>query len=204
MRATVLSAGILGGPLWVGPAVADTLTPFTAVLNGAQETPPVASPSQGVAFLTFNKHNSDLCYAISYSPLGGTETVAHFHGPGAPGQAAGILHDISPSPSPVGSPKDGCVSLSKDEAKLLKKGLIYINIHSSMAAAGEIRGQVLPTKGIKYKADPIGGSPSGAFLEVTYGRRPNTLRSAPETHGRHVPPDVSVGATGATPGDAAR
>jgi hypothetical protein len=151
--------------LWVAPVAADTLEPYTAVLNGAQETPPVPSPSQGVAFLTFNKTNSDLCYAISYSPLGGTELVAHFHGPAAPGQAADILHDITPSPSPVGSPKNGCVTLTKDQTKLLAKGLVYINVHSSIAPGGEIRGQVLPVKGVKYKnVDPI-GSPSGAFTD---------------------------------------
>jgi hypothetical protein len=46
----------------------------------------------------------------------------------------------------------------------LSKGLLYINIHSSAATSGEIRGQVLPVKGVKYKAPAI-GSPSGAFLD---------------------------------------
>jgi hypothetical protein len=151
--------------LWVAPVAADTLEPFTAVINGAQETPAVASPSQGVAFLTFDKDNSDLCYAISYSALGGTELVAHFHGPAAPGQPAGILHEISPSPSPLGSPKNGCVTLTKDEAKLLAKGLLYINIHSTLAPGGEIRGQVLPVKGVKYKNVPPIASPNGAFVD---------------------------------------
>jgi hypothetical protein len=167
-RATALGVAALSiaaTALIGGPARADTLEPYTALINGAQETPPVASPSQGVAFLTFNKNSSDLCYAISYSPLGGTELVAHFHGPAAPGQAAGILHDISPSPSPLGSPKNGCVTLSKDETKLLAKGLIYINVHSSIAPAGEIRGQVLPVKGVKYKNVPPISSPSGAFAD---------------------------------------
>jgi len=149
--------------LWAGPAAADQLSTFTALLNGAQETPPVASPSQGVAFMTFNKDNSNLCYAISYSPLASTEILAHFHGPAAPGQAAPVLHNISPSPSPFGSPKHGCVVLTKDEIKLLKKGQLYINVHSTTAPNGEIRGQVLPEKP-KYKAPAI-GSTSGAFLD---------------------------------------
>jgi hypothetical protein len=144
-------------------AAADQLTAFTALLNGAQENPSVASPSQGMAFMTFNKDNSNLCYAISFSPLQGNEILAHFHGPAAPGQNAPVLHDISPSPSPFGSPKRGCVTITKDEAKLLKKGLFYINIHSSTATGGEIRGQVLPEKA-KYKAPAI-GSVSGAFLD---------------------------------------
>ena len=145
------------------PAAADTLFPFTAVLNGAQETPPVPSPSTGVAFLTFNKTTSDLCYAISYTALGGAETVAHFHS-APPGQPGPIVKDITPSPSPVGSPKNGCVNLDKAQTKDLKSGLFYINVHSSIAPGGEIRGQVLAVKGTKYKAPAI-SSPSGAFLD---------------------------------------
>ena len=147
------------------PAMADTLLPFTALLNGAQETPPVASPSQGVAFLTLNKDTSQVCYAISFSPLQAAEILAHFHGPAAPGQPAAILHNISPAPSPLGSPKNGCITFSNGDIKNLKKGLLYINIHSTFATAGEIRGQVLPTKGVRYPKVPPIGSPSPAFLD---------------------------------------
>src|SRR5262249_24946548 len=163
-RAAPLAALALAS-LPVVPATADTLFPFTALLNGAQETPPVNSPSQGVGFFTLNKETDALCYAISFSPLGGTELVAHIHGPGAPGQAAPILHNISPSPSPLGSPKHGCVTLTNDEVGLLKKGLLYANVHSSIATNGEIRGQILPTKGVKYAKVPPIGSPCGAFVD---------------------------------------
>jgi len=169
MTLPVLASSLLTTALWVGPVAADSLQAFLAVLNGAQETPPNTSPSTGVAFLTFNKTNSNLCYAISYTPLAGTEQVAHFHAE-APGQAGPIVKDISPLPSPVGSPKQGCVVLDKAQTKSLNKGLFYINIHSSPspccpnAPLGEIRGQVLIQKGSKYKTDPI-PSPSGAFLD---------------------------------------
>jgi CHRD domain-containing protein len=33
----------------------------------------------------------------------------------------------------------------------LKKGLFYINVHSEMFPAGEIRGQVLPINGVKTR-----------------------------------------------------
>ena len=150
--------------LWHAPVKADTLEAFTAVLNGAQETPPVHSPSQGVAFVTLDKDTSMVCYALSYSPLGGEETVAHFHGPGAPGQSADVLVGITPSPSPIGSPKQGCVPFDKASIKNLRKGLVYMNVHSSIAPLGEIRGQVMPNK-IKYKNVPPIASPSGAFVD---------------------------------------
>jgi hypothetical protein len=108
----------------------------------AKEPPPTQSPSTGVAFLTFNKDNSNLCYAISYTPLAGTEILAHFHGPAMKGDVAGpgvaspVLHNITngtpPGPSPVGSPKQGCVVVSdKQQQKDLKNGLWYINVHAT-------------------------------------------------------------------------
>ena len=148
-----------------GPSAAETLVPFTAVLNGAQENPPQSSPSQGVAQVLLVKETNSVCYRISYSPLLGTEILAHFHGPASPSENASILVDISPSPTPLGSPKHGCVTFTKDQVKLLTKGLVYINIHSSAATGGEIRGQVFPVKGVKYGKVPAPASPSGAFLD---------------------------------------
>jgi hypothetical protein len=151
------------GVLQASPAAAETLVTFTALLNGPQETPPQPSPSQGVALVLLVKETKSVCYRLSYSALAGTELVAHFHGPGAPGVSAPILVPITPSPSPVGSPKHGCVTFTKDQVKLLTKGLMYLNVHSTVAPLGEIRGQVLPTK-VKYTKVTPPASPSGAFL----------------------------------------
>jgi CHRD domain-containing protein len=153
------------GSLCVRPAAAETLVAFTAVLNGAQETPvPIESPSQGVALVLLVKETNKVCYRLSYSPLGGTENLAHFHGPGAPGVTAPVLVEITPAVSPIGSPKHGCVDFTKDQVKLLVKGLVYLNVHSTpLAPTGEIRGQVLPTN-VKYTKVDAPASPSGAFL----------------------------------------
>jgi hypothetical protein len=164
-KATAVALAIAASLVGRSPASADSLEPFMALLNGAQEAPPVPSPSTGVAFLTFNKDNANLCYAISYTPLSSNELVAHFHGPAAPGQTADVVKDISPSPSPFGSPKNGCVELDKQQTKDLRKGLWYINVHTDDHPTGEIRGQVLPVKGIKYKNVPPIESPSGAFVD---------------------------------------
>lgn len=151
-------------------ARADTLLPFTVLLNGAQETPPVSSPSQGVALVTYNTTQKMLCYALSYSPLSSPETVAHFHDPGAPTVPAPVVFPITPSPSPVGSPKDGCVGpLSKQQEKDLKKGLFYLNVHSEEHPAGEIRGQVLPEKGKFQNVSSTTTTPTTSTTTTTIG-----------------------------------
>ncbi len=174
----ILVCGVLG--LGGNPARADTLAAYQALLNGAQESPPASSPSQGVAFVTYNKTTKMLCYSMSFSPLAGTELVAHIHGPAQPGPCGTdacngtVLLDITggTGPSPVGNPKAGCVGpLSKDDLKNLNKGLLYFNIHTTMFPLGEIRGQIFPIAGLQYKkAVAISGavvspSPSGAFLD---------------------------------------
>lgn len=114
---------------------------FIAVLNSGQEmqTPKPDSNAQGVALMTLDNTTRKLCYAISYSPLAGRETAAHFHGPASAGQSAGVLFPITPT----GSPKTGCVGpLKGKDAANLKKGLFYINVHSDVFPSGELRGQV--------------------------------------------------------------
>jgi CHRD domain len=168
-RAMVLLLGVSMavplGALLARPAAAETLIAFDCLLNGAQENPPVNSPSQGVALVLLVKETNKVCYRLSFSPLAGTEILAHFHAPGAPGVNAPIIVNIDPpGPSPIGSPKHGCVDFTKDQVKMLTKGLVYINVHSTVATGGEIRGQVLPTK-VKYTKVTAPSSPSGAFLD---------------------------------------
>lgn len=118
---------------------------FIAVLNSGQEiqTPKPASNAQGTALMTLDNKTKMLCYSISFLDLVGGETAAHFHGPASAGENAPILYFITPDVSPPGSPKTGCVGpLSNQHVRDLKKGLFYINVHSSEFPAGETRGQV--------------------------------------------------------------
>jgi len=129
-------------------AQAQSVGTFTAVLQPTQVVPPIlTSNAFGNAHMTFDIATSILCYSISYTDAGAAqfasgETVAHFH-LGAPGVSGGVIFDISPLPSPVGSPKQGCVGpLTAADRTNLIAGLWYINIHSNNHPAGEIRGQV--------------------------------------------------------------
>jgi hypothetical protein len=116
---------------------------FVTVLNGGQVVPPSTSNAMGVGFLTFENATKRLCYSISYSGLEGHETEAHLHG-GSSGESNAVLYDLVP----LQSPKLGCVGpLKAVEEKLLRSGRLYINIHTDVWVAGELRGQVLPIPG---------------------------------------------------------
>lgn len=118
-----------------------------AVINGGQESAGGVSDAFGVGFFTFDSETAMLCYAINYTDLAAEEVGAHFHGPAQPGEDADVLFDIS---TPAGSPKEGCVGpLSNQERNFLKKGRLYVNVHSSLAPAGEIRGQLVQLKEAK-------------------------------------------------------
>ena len=58
--------------------------------------------------------------------------------------SAAILFGLTPVP---GNPKNGCVGPFATGAvkKALKKGLLYLNIHTNQNPNGEIRGQIIPT-----------------------------------------------------------
>ncbi len=145
-------ASLLILAMWAVPASADDT--FIAVLNSGQEIqdPKPDSNALGNALMTFQKSTGLLCYSISFTSLGTMEIAAHFHAPATAGVNASVLFSITPGPSPVGSPKTGCVGpLSKQEQKDLRGGLFYINVHSTDFPAGEIRGQVLRIKGARTR-----------------------------------------------------
>lgn len=146
--ATVLALGL--------PGIASAAKfSFIAVLNSGQEiqTPKPDSNSQGNALMTLDTRTGLLCYSISYLDPVGTETAAHFHAPASAGENAPIVFVITPDVSPVGSPKTGCVGpLTAQHMGDLKRGLFYINVHSTVFPGGEIRGQVFRMIDAKTRA----------------------------------------------------
>ncbi len=120
-----------------------TIIPLQASLDGLQETPPVATPATGSASLTFNDVSKLLSWNISYQNLIGTLSNAHFHGPAAVGVPAGVVLGIPLSPGGATSGSlVGSATLNATQETQLLAGLWYINVHSTFAPGGEIRGQV--------------------------------------------------------------
>ncbi len=94
----------------------------------------------GTAAVTFDDTTSILSWDISWSGLSGTTTVAHFHGPAAPGVNAGV--QVPLIGSPPDNPNIGSAMITMAQATDLLAGLWYVNVHSDAFTGGEIRGQV--------------------------------------------------------------
>lgn len=125
------------------PAAA-LVIPLTSSLDGAQANAGAGtgSTATGTASLTFDDQTNLLTWSGSYSGLGSSFLVAHFHGPAAPGFNAGVALGISVVGDTSGT-FNGSSTLSAGDAADLLAGLWYINIHSTTFTGGEIRGQVL-------------------------------------------------------------
>jgi len=121
------------------------LIPIQATLTGAGEVPPNNSPAKGLMTGTFDTDTNTLTWTVTYSGLSGAPIGAHFHGPVSylgltPEENAPIQVG---TPGNLASPFHGVAQISADQAKDLKDGRYYFNLHSTKIPGGEIRGPVV-------------------------------------------------------------
>jgi hypothetical protein len=140
IRTSLLAAVFAVG--FLSAASAATLN-FKATMTGKDEVPPTTSTGSGDVMATLNTATKQLNYTMTYMGLTGPATAAHFHGPAAPGQNAGVVIPIGTNPP---SPSSGTVTLTDDQMKDLEAGKWYANVHTAANKGGEIRGQVLQVK----------------------------------------------------------
>lgn len=142
------------------------LTGFQEVFAGGGG---VSTPGQGTFRAEINEASGLITYTLKYSGLTGTVTQSHLHF-GQHHTSGGISVWIcqtvtNPAPAPAGaSPVPQCAAEVSGEilaanvigpagqgiaagelAELLaaiKAGTVYVNVHSSLFPAGEIRGQL--------------------------------------------------------------
>jgi hypothetical protein len=163
---SLMIAGFLFGLVFAEPSHA---IPFTASLDGPSESPPVLSPGTGSALVEFDTIAHTLSIELTFSGLIGTTTVAHIHccvaAPGTvgvatypgtfPGFPAGVTSGIysgtwdltnSASFTTGFLAAAGGTASGADAALLagLVAGEAYVNIHTSFAGGGEIRGFLQP------------------------------------------------------------
>jgi hypothetical protein len=146
-------------------------TVFRAVLTGAGETPPVATPGSGWARVSFNSRDYSMTVRLAFADLVGTTTVAHIHCCTAtPG--SGTAGAATTTPSFVGFPSGvqagrfvatyDMVDASSYSSGFLAahggsardayetfvhgvdEGYAYLNIHTTFKGSGEIAGFLTP------------------------------------------------------------
>ena len=144
-RLGILPAGFLGLALCAATAQAAPLA-FKVPLSGAEQVPAVKTKGIGIANFIYDPATRELRWFIAYRSLSGPVTMAHLHGPAAQGKNAGVQVWLSMQGRPVESPLRGHVTLTPEQAAQFTAGQWYVNLHTQMHPAGEIRGQVLLPK----------------------------------------------------------
>ena len=119
--------------------------PIQANLSGGGEVPANNSPAKGVMEGTFDTDTNTLTWTVTYSGLSSPPIGAHFHGPVSylgltPEENAPIQVG---TPGNLASPFHGVAKIDDTQAKDLKDGRWYFNLHSKNFLAGEIRGPVV-------------------------------------------------------------
>ena len=128
-----------------GPQALALKIPIAASLSGGGEVPPNDSPAKGLMEGTFDTDTNTLKWTVTYSSLSSTAIAAHFHGPISylgltPEENAPIQVG---TPGNLASPFHGVAKIDDTQAKDLKDGRWYFNLHSKDFPAGEIRGPVV-------------------------------------------------------------
>jgi CHRD domain len=121
------------------------IIPIQATLTGAGEVPPNNSPAKGLMEGTFDTDTNTLTWTVTYSGLSSAPIGAHFHGPVSylgltPEENAPIQVG---TPGDLASPFHGVAKIDAGQAKDLKDGRWYFNVHSKNFPAGEIRGPIV-------------------------------------------------------------
>ena len=120
-------------------AVDSNAIDLVITVDGDQSVPAVDTPAAGSGTGRFYPSVSLFTWDISFSGLTGVQTAAHFHGAAPQCSNTGVQIAL-----PLGSPIVGSATLTAQQAADMLAGLWYVNIHSDLHPAGEIRGQVMP------------------------------------------------------------
>jgi len=120
-----------------------TMYNISATMNGAQESTAVTTNGTGTVTGTYNKSTKTLSYNVTWTNLSGNATLAHFHGPAAPGTNANVVIPFTFTAGATSA--TGTTTLTEQQESDLLSGLWYANVHTQAHGSGEIRGQVTAT-----------------------------------------------------------
>lgn len=158
------TAAIAAAASLTAAAAADHITTYMFDLGTEQTNPTANIPAgfnpTGSAIVNINTRDNAIDWEITYSGLTGPINApgGHFHGPASLGNNGGLQVDIvgdfagTGSGMMLGQPAQGVLTGSYDamtdqQMSDILAGLWYINIHTDLNPAGELRGQVVPAPG---------------------------------------------------------
>lgn len=144
---------------------------FTAKLDGSQEVPAVTTTAIGTGSFVLSANGTQLTYNITVNGLSGAITGSHFHNASA-GASGGVVKSISfsgNSTSGTWTSTDANQPLTDLLLSELLKGKLYVNVHTSANAGGEIRGQVLLSSGVGFAAKLDGSQETPAITTTASG-----------------------------------
>ena len=112
---------------------------FQGPMSSAYEVPPARASATGTVVATVYPSTGAMTYTVTYQNLTSPATMAHIHGPAAPGTNAPVVIPATPGPSPI----TGGATLTPAQLADLQAGKYYFNIHTATNPGGELRGQML-------------------------------------------------------------
>lgn|GEM_PF-1630716 len=163
-------------PLLAGSALAQGLETRVAMITPVQAGMEGISDGFGCGVFTIDKCNNTVSYYIVFQGLTGVETVSHIHGFAPAGVGAGVVH-----PLPLGNPKIGVWNYSEAQEADILAGRTYVNIHSTAAPGGEIRGQI-----VSHVADIDGAQENPAVTTAARGWGVFTIDTLSNTLSYHI------------------
>lgn len=117
---------------------------FDGMMDVAQEPHVVTgSMGRGITIVEVSPKLDEIFTYALFDGLSGAATAAHLHEGGA-GVSGGVLVNVTPGISGSSISSTNALDISTDLAILneMLEGNVYLNIHTTLNAAGEIRGQL--------------------------------------------------------------
>jgi hypothetical protein len=155
---------------------------FYANLQGAQETPAVATTATGYARVVVNEPALTYSFTVVFSGLTSAQNNAHIHAPGAIGASAGVIINFGVVGGTSGT-ITGSGAITAGQIAQLRSHLGYVNVHSVNFPAGELRGQLGIKRPVDFDGDgrmdlsilrfPAGACP-GPLRQITYWNQNTT------------------------------
>ncbi len=112
---------------------------FAASLSGPQETPSNSSSAQGAGTIVLNATTREMSAIVTSTGMTGTSAEI---GRGAPGAAGPLVFPLTETIAGSGIWTTR-ITLTEDQANVLRSGNFYFNVRSAAFPNGEIRGQIL-------------------------------------------------------------